>query len=194
MGDSYTIGEGVAAAHRWPARLVALLREAGAAVEDPEIVARTGWTCEQLWAAIDAARPCGPYTLVSLLIGVNDQYGGATPAEYAPRFARLLARATEFAGGNARHVLVLSIPDWGMTPFANGRDRPAIAAAIDAFNDVIRTAVLAVGARFANVTDDSRRAGSELAMLAADGLHPAAPMYERWARLALPPAAEIVLG
>ncbi len=122
LGDSYTIGEGVAAADRWPARLVALLPERGAAIQDPEIVARTEWTCDDLEAAIVAVGPRGPYALVSLRIGVNDQYRGATAAASAPRFARLLARAVGLTAAGARHVLALSVPDWGVTSFANGRD------------------------------------------------------------------------
>ncbi|HEU0013481.1 MAG TPA: GDSL-type esterase/lipase family protein, partial [Longimicrobium sp.] len=132
LGDSYTIGEAVAEAERWPVRLAALLRERGMDVADPEIIARTGWTTDELSAAIDERDPQGPYALVSLLIGVNNQYRGRSADEYRGEFAALLRRAIAFAGGDAGRVIVLSIPDWGVTPFAEGRDRAAIAAEIDA--------------------------------------------------------------
>ncbi|HUX32223.1 MAG TPA: GDSL-type esterase/lipase family protein [Gemmatimonadaceae bacterium] len=193
LGDSYTIGEGVAAGDRWPVRLVAALRTRGAAVDDPHIVARTGWTCDELWAGIDVAHPHGGYALVSLLIGVNDQYRGWSAAEYAPRFTRLLERAIGFAAAAAAgRVLVLSVPDWGVTPFAAGRDRAAIAADIDGFNAVNHAATLAAGARYVDITTESRRAGADASSLAADGLHPGVAMHEAWADLALPVAAAIV--
>jgi len=192
LGDSYTIGEGVAAADRWPVRLVAALRTRGAVVDDPHIIARTGWTCDELWAGIDVAHVHGWYALVSLLIGVNDQYRGWSAAEYAPRFTRLLERAIGLAGDDAGRVLVLSVPDWGVTPFAAGRDRAAIAADIDGFNAVNHAATLAAGARYVDITAESRRAGADASNLAADGLHPGAAMHEAWTQLALPAAAAIV--
>src|SRR5437867_870540 len=130
LGDSYTIGEGVAEQERWPVQLVRLLRHRGVAIADPEIIARTGWTTEELAAAIAQHPPRGPYALVSLLIGVNDQYRGGDPEAYRPRFAALLAQAISFAGNDARRVIVLSIPDWGVSPFAAGGDRARIAAEI----------------------------------------------------------------
>jgi lysophospholipase L1-like esterase len=189
LGDSYTIGEGVEAGERWPVRLAALLRARGIAVADPEIVARTGWTTDELDAAIDEAAPRGPYALVSLLIGVNNQYRGGAEPIYRNEFAGLLRRAVGFAGGDASRVVVLSIPDWGVTPFAEGRDRARIAAEIDAFNAAARAITVEAGARWVDVTPASREAGADPAMLVADGLHPSARQYERWARLALPAAA-----
>jgi lysophospholipase L1-like esterase len=189
LGDSYTIGEGVSPHERWPDRLAAALREAGRLVQPPEMVARSGWTCTDLEAGITAAGPAGRYDLVSLLIGVNDQFRGGTAAIYAPSFRRLLARAVALAGGRAGRVLVLSIPDWSVTPYATGRDRIAIATAIDAFNAVIHAEAGAVGAQCVDVTPDSRRAAADFSLLASDGLHPAGAMYASWARLALPAAA-----
>jgi lysophospholipase L1-like esterase len=186
LGDSYTIGEGVEAGERWPAQLAALLRARGIAVADPEIVARTGWTTDELDAAIDHAAPRGPYALVSLLIGVNDQYRGGAAAAYRPRFAAMLRRATGFAGGEASRVVVLSIPDWGVTPFAGNRDRASIAAEIDAFNAAAREVTAEQGARWVDVTPTSRETGAS--MLVADGLHPSGSQYAMWADLALPAA------
>jgi lysophospholipase L1-like esterase len=191
LGDSYTIGESVGEADRWPVRLVALLRERGVALGDAEIVARTGWTVRELSHGIDAAAPRGPYGLVTLLIGVNDQYRGGDPGAYRTDFAAMLRRAVGFAGGRPDHVVVLSIPDWSVTPFAegSGRDRGKIAAEIDRFNQINREETAKAGARYVDVTPISRRAATDRSLVAEDGLHPAGAMYAEWARLALPAAA-----
>jgi lysophospholipase L1-like esterase len=191
LGDSYTIGESVGASDRWPVRLAALLRERGVAVADPEIVARTGWTVRELSQGIDAADPRGPYALVTLLIGVNDQYRGGDPEAYRADFVAMLRRAAGFAGGRAERVVVLSIPDWGVTPFAgeSGRDRRKIAAEIDRFNQINREETARAGARYVDVTPLSRKAASERSLIAEDGLHPSGAMYAEWARFALPAAA-----
>jgi lysophospholipase L1-like esterase len=190
LGDSYTIGESIDAAGRWPVQLAALLRRRGLAVAEPEIVARTGWTTAELSAGIDAAAPRGPFALVSLLIGVNDQYRGGSPQEYRPGFAALLRRAIAFAGGEPGRVMVLSIPDWSVTPFAaaSGRDPARIAGQLRRFNDVNREETQRAGARYVDITPQSRRALGNRALLAGDGLHPSAAMYAEWARLALPEA------
>src|SRR5688572_4092780 len=133
VGDSYTIGEAVAPADRWPEQLAALLRARGIDVDEIEIVATTGWTTDELDAGIDRAGPRGSFDLVSLLIGVNNQYRGLPLDEYRDQFRRLLDRAIDFVGGERSRVLVLSIPDWGVTPFAAGRERARIADEIDAF-------------------------------------------------------------
>jgi lysophospholipase L1-like esterase len=191
LGDSYTIGESVQEAERWPVRLVALLRERGVSVADPEIVATTGWTVRELSHGIDAAAPRGPYELVTLLIGVNDQYRGRDPETYRPDFVAMLRRAIGFAGGRAERVVVLSIPDWSVTPFAetSGRDRGKIAAEIDRFNQINREETARAGARYVDVTPVSKRAATDRSLVAGDGLHPSGAMYTEWARLALPSAA-----
>jgi len=195
LGDSYTIGEGAPAAGRWPVQLAGLLRQKGSAVGEPQIIARTGWTVRELSEAIDAAAPQGPFELVTLLIGVNDQYRGGDPETYRADFVKLLARAIGFAGGKAGRVVVLSIPDWGVTPFAreSGRDPARIAAEIVRFNAVNREETLRAGARYVDVTPVSLRAGSDPAQLVGDGLHYSGAMYGEWARLALP-AASAALG
>ena len=121
LGDSYTIGETVDSAGRFPVQLARALRARKLNVADPEIVARTGWTTDELAAGIEIAAPAGPYSLVSLLIGVNNQYRGRDAEKYRAEFKSLVARAVEFAAGKPSRVLVLSIPDWGVTPFAAGR-------------------------------------------------------------------------
>ena len=190
LGDSYTIGEGVDEAQRWPVQLAGLLRERGMDVADPQIIARTGWTTDELSAAIDDADPRGPYALVTLLIGVNNQYRARDAEEYRAEFVGLLRRAIGFAGGQASRVIVLSIPDWGVTPFADGRDRAQIAAEIDAYNAINRDEAQRAGAHWVDVTPQSRAAGADPAFLVSDGLHPSGRAYAEWARLALPAAVE----
>ncbi|HEX6749754.1 MAG TPA: SGNH/GDSL hydrolase family protein [Longimicrobium sp.] len=185
LGDSYTIGEGVAPEERWPARLAVMLRERGLDVADPVIIATTGWTTDELDAGIGAAAPKGPYALVSLLIGVNNQYRGRPADEYREQFTALLRRAIGFAGGDASRVVVVSIPDWGVTPFAEGRDRAQVAREIDAFNAINRDVARELGARWVDVAPSSRRAP---AAVVADGLHPSGEQYREWAALVLPEA------
>ena len=190
LGDSYTIGEGVDPAARWPLQLASQLRVDGVPLADPTIVATTGWTTDELDHGIDAARPQGDFALVSVLIGVNDQYRGHPLAAYRPRFAALLERAIAFAHGRPDRVLVLSIPDWGVTRFgaASGRDRAAIARELDGYNDAAKGICDARGVAFVDITGLSRAQGAEDAMLAADGLHPSPAMYALWTQAALPVA------
>jgi lysophospholipase L1-like esterase len=189
LGDSYTIGEGVTNEERWPVRLAHLLRGSGTPISDPEIVARTGWTTDELMSAIRAAHLEESYGLVSLLIGVNNQYRGRSSEEYGAEFRDLLDFAVRRAGGDAGRVLVLSIPDWGVTPFAEGRDRTVIAREIDEYNAKNREETDRRGARYVDVTPISR-AEEHRDLLVADGLHPSGEMYEMWARVALPAAAQ----
>lgn len=194
LGDSYTIGEGVPEPGRWPVQLAAALRGAGIALEPPQIVATTGWTTDELDAGIDAAAPRGPFALVTLLIGVNNQYRGRTPDEYRVQFGALLQRALGFAGGHAGRVLVLSIPDWGVTPFARaqGRDAARVGREIDAFNAAAAAACAERGVAFVDITPYSRAHGHAPAMLADDALHPSAAMYAGWTGLALPVARRLL--
>lgn len=190
LGDSYTIGEGVPEAGRWPVQLARALRAEGIALADPRIIAATGWTTDELSAAIDAAQPQGRFDFVSLLIGVNNQYRGRDVAEYRDQFTALLDRSIAFAGGRADRVLVLSIPDWGVTPFAisRGRDTAQIASELDAYNAAARAICAEHGVAFVDITTVSRKRGAEAEMLADDGLHPSAAMYAQWTALALPVA------
>lgn len=198
LGDSYTIGEGVAPETRWPNQLAARLRAQGVDLVEPELIATTGWTTDELDAAIDVAVEAGalqpPYALVSLLIGVNNQYRGRDADRYATEFAALLDRATGFAGGRPQRVVVVSIPDWGVTPFARNppRDAAAIARDIDAFNAAARTCALARGAAFVDVTAISR--GEAAAELVADALHPSAAQYARWTAAIFPAALAALRG
>ncbi len=199
LGDSYTIGEGIASTGRWSNQLAHALRARGIVLADPRIIATTGWTTDELSAAIDAAEataPLGSFGLVSLAIGVNNQYRGRDVDNYRLELTTLLERAIDLAGGNRGHVLMLSIPDWGVTPFGqeSGRDTARIASEIDAFNAAARTLCAERGVVFVTVTPVSRERGAETAMLASDGLHPSAQMYAEWARLTLPVVQQLLAG
>ena len=180
LGDSYTIGESVAIDDRWPIQLARLLRGKSIEVADPEIIAKTGWTTDELSSAIDAAKPQGPYALVTLLIGVNTQYRGRDAEQYRKEFVALLQRAIAFAGGDPKRVVVVSIPDWGVTPFAQGRDRAKIGREINLFNAINREETKKAGARYADVTPGSRLAATDPTLVAPDGLHPSPAMYAQW--------------
>ena len=192
LGDSYTIGESVPVGGRWPVQLAAKLRAAGINMADSQIIARTGWTTGELNAAIDEAGPKGPFDLVTLLIGVNNQFRGRDAAEYRREFGALLQRAIGFAGGKARSVIVVSIPDWGVTPFAEGRNRADIAAQIARFNDINRAESARAGARYIDITPVSKEAATNAALTAGDKLHPSAEMYRRWTELILPEAKAVL--
>lgn len=179
LGDSYTIGEGVADDERWPVQLAARLRKTGVAIDDPLIVARTGWTTDELRATIVERHIGRLFDLVTLMAGVNDQYRGYGTVRFRESFELLLQSAQTFAKLPG-HLIVLSIPDWSVTPFATGRDRQGIAREIDAFNDVIRRMATTVGARCLDVSPISRQALNRPILLAADGLHPSAAMYSMW--------------
>ena len=199
LGDSYTIGEGVDAAGRWPDQLAAALRGSGEAVAAPEIIARTGWTTDELSAAMDRHAFHPPYDLVTLLIGVNNQYragqepkrpegqGGPGGAgrdldNYRSEFRTLLERAIALAGNRPQRVVVVSIPDWGVTRFGrhSGRDTAKVAHELDLYNAANAEIATALHARYADVTPASRNGGDHADMLVGDGLHPSAAMYRRW--------------
>ena len=179
LGDSYTIGEAVHPTERWPNQLVETVRADGIALADPEIIATTGWTTADLWNAVEQTGPQGPFGLVSLLIGVNNQYQGSSLQEYEREFTLLLHAALDLSGEPGR-TLVVSIPDWGVMPHAEGRDRSEIARSIDAFNSVARDRSLSRGARWVDITDLSRLAAIRPSLVASDGLHPSGAMYSLW--------------
>lgn len=191
LGDSYTIGESVEEKHRWPIQLVAELQERGVQWNQPRIIAKTGWTTDELQSAIDESPFIGrTYGWVTLLIGVNNQYRGLDAEIFRTDFRELLQYAIERANNRPRRVLVLSIPDWGVTPFARGRDTKKIAAEIDMFNRIKSEETLAQNAHFIDITDISRDAEEYPSKwLASDELHPSVAMYWRWAQR----AADVVL-
>ena len=188
LGDSYTIGEAVPPEARWPVLLADALRARGFPFAAPTIIAQTGWTTDELSAAIDRADPQGPYDLVTLLIGVNNQYRGGSVEEYRTEFRALLHRAIGFAGGTAGRVVVVSIPDWSVTPFAADdlRSRAQIGAEIGAFNAVASEEAQRASVPFVDITPYSRTAEAAPSLVAGDGLHPSGAMYAGWAERVLP--------
>lgn len=185
LGDSYTIGEGVDPDQRWPVQLAAAMRARGIAIAHPHIIAKSGWSTDELLAAIDNEVAQGeiepPYALTSLQIGVNNQYRGRSVDDFRAEFCVLLDLALAFAGGEPSHLLVLSIPDWGVTPFAQsaGRDRDQVAREIDEYNAAAESLCRSRGVLWVGITDLTRQPGlAEL--LVADGLHPSAAMYSLW--------------
>ena len=194
LGDSYSIGEGLAVADSWPMQLARALRADGTALADPRIVARTGWSTDELAAALDAAEPLGTHAFVSLLIGVNNQYRGRELDNYRDEFTALLQRAIGYAGGRTGRVLVLSIPDWGATAFgqASGRDLAQVARELDEYNATARACCRARDVAWVDITAMSRRHDANPEMLAADGLHPSAAAYGDWVDAARPVAARLL--
>lgn len=180
LGDSYTIGEGVNESERYPFQLKDSLAKSGIAIDNLKIIARTGWTTSQLSYGIDTATLTPPYNMVSLLIGVNNQFRGLSIDDYRIEFTNLLTRAIELAGNDNSKVIVISIPDWGVTPFAEGRDREKIAMEIDAFNAVNYGESEKAGVAYVDVTPISREASLRPELLAADYLHPSGLMYNYW--------------
>ncbi len=185
LGDSYTIGESVAAAENFPNQTVAILNNTSPNFQPARIIAKTGWTTVELETGIKAANANDPllssYDFVSLLIGVNNQYRGLSVENYKPEFEKLLNKAIHFASGKTDHVIVLSIPDWGVTPFAEGSDRKKIAMQIDAYNDANKMIAQEYKVHYIDITPGTREAANDRSLLAGDGLHPSGKAYKMWA-------------
>ena len=188
LGDSYTIGQSVDPDERWPVHLARQLENSGFSFVDVQIVARTGWTASELAEGIDGADPAGPFDLVTLLIGVNNQFRGLDLDQYQAEFEALLERAVGFAGGDPSRVIVVSIPDWGVTPFAAGDSADIIATEIDAFNSVGEDGAIRAGAHWVDITAVSR--SDEPGLVADYGLHPSGAQYQAWVDLILPVALQ----
>lgn len=192
LGDSYTIGESVNASARWPVQLAGLLRQDSVDVADPDIIAKTGWTTAELQDAIRNSGNQKTYDLVSLLIGVNNQYRSQSQDRYRTEFQALLQRAVQFAGGKTNRVFVLSIPDWGVSPFAKDRDQKHIAIEINAFNAVAQDECRKAGIAYVDITPLSRKAVNDDAQFASDGLHYSEKQMRQWAELALPVVKDLL--
>ncbi len=184
LGDSYTIGQSVSEAERFPNQTVSNLRTQNIKINDPKIIAATGWTTKNLIDAVNSANLQNNYDVVSLLIGVNNQYQGRSINEYKTEFTLLVNRAIQYAGNKPTHVFVLSIPDYSVTPFAQSSDRAKIAAEIDQFNSANKTISLKLGVNYLDITTISRE--TDPSLVANDGLHPSGKQYKRWAELLAP--------
>ena len=186
LGDSYTIGEQVPMAENFPHQLVKLLKAEHLDVADPVIIAKTGWTTDELATSIREHNIHESFSFVTLLIGVNNQYRGRSVENYKTEFTDLLTQAIVFANGHTQNVFVVSIPDWGVTPFAEGRDRQKVAHEIDAYNAACKEISLAHKCHFTDITDSTRKNAATEGFLAGDGLHPSGKEYEVWAKRLLP--------
>ena len=184
LGDSYTIGESVLECERWPIQLSDRLKSQGISIEPVQIIATTGWTTDELQNGIKKASIDGnKYGLVSLLIGVNNQYRGYPIDQYKEQFQQLLNQAIEFADGNTDRVFVVSIPDYGVTPFAKEKDPPKIARELDQYNSIALELARSKGVEFFDITTGSRNASEDSELIASDGLHPSGKMYSEWVDL-----------
>ncbi len=182
LGDSYTIGEGVDVQRNFPYQTVGLLRQAGYTFCAPEMIAKTGWTTDELEAAMNDYCFPSKYDFVSLLIGVNNQYRGRAIIEYKEQFEHLLKRSIALAGGKPEHVVVLSIPDYGVSPFAQARDVEKIAREIDAYNSLNKALSIQFKVQYIDITENSRQAKGKAEAFVADGLHPSDQEYCKWAK------------
>jgi lysophospholipase L1-like esterase len=194
LGDSYTIGHGELTEQSFPFLLQLALQNLNIPFKSaPKVIARTGWTCDELSAAIAGdSTLVPPYDIVTLLIGVNDQYRGYDINLYNGRFAKLVDKAIELAGNRADKVIVLSIPDYGVTPFGRQRNSAKISAEIDAYNAINQTVAAQKAVHYIHITDISRQAGADSTLLVSDKLHPSGRMYRMWVDRMLPKALEIV--
>ena len=185
LGDSYTIGEMLPSQDNFSNQVYEMIKNDSVNLQPPRIIAKTGWTTDELEAGIIAANNANPlrstYDLISLLIGVNDQYRGRSVDNYKPGFEELLKKAIAYAGNKAEKVIVLSIPDWGVTPFADGRDKMQIAREIDAYNAANKQIAEQYHVHYIDITSWTREAVTDNSLLALDGLHPSAKEYKRWA-------------
>jgi len=181
LGDSYTVGEGVPLYESYPYQAVQILRKKGFNLQAPEIVAKTGWTTDELQAGINGAKFLPFYDVVTLLIGVNNQYRGKTPELYADEFESLLKQAIAFAGNDNKRVAVLSIPDWGATPFAEGRDRAKITEEINVFNALNKKITSKYKVQYIDITTGTRMAMQDPSLVTKDKLHPSGKEYTKWA-------------
>ena len=192
LGDSYTIGESVPLESSFPFQVYERLNNDGLDMAKPVIIAKTGWTTDELQDAIDPEALTPPYDLVTLLIGVNNQYRGRDIHNYNIEFKDLLQQAIMLTGGEPENVIVISIPDWGVTPFAANRDRETISKEIDEFNRINYTHAQEAGVHYVDVTGISRTAKADSALIADDGLHPSIRMYTLWTEKIVPQAKALL--
>ena len=186
LGDSYTQGEAVSESERWPVQLAKALENENVTIAPQKIIAQTGWTTDELKKGIDEAVLDYPYDWVSLLIGVNNQYRGYNLATFKTEFEELLTQSILFAGNKKERVFVVSIPDWGVMPFAKNRDQEQIATEIDNFNQVIYEVCAREEIAFIDITPLSRTVNLHPEFIASDGLHPSGDQYAAWIKEMIP--------
>jgi len=185
LGDSYTIGQSVSESARFPAQTVSILRQQGIKISNPVYIAQTGWTTAHLKQAIAIQNPAA-FNVVTLLIGVNDQYQGIDTGSYTLRFTQLLEKAIELAKGKKTNVFVLSIPDYSVTPYVAIADKSRISVEIDWFNSINKRITMVYGVSYTDITPSTRQAATNPSLIAVDNLHPSASEYQKWAEMLAP--------
>ena len=186
LGDNYTVGESISKKHTWPKQLVDSLKKRNIFLSEPRIIAKTGWTTDELKKAINDSSLDYPYDWVSLLIGVNNQYRGRDLDEFKLQFESLLLEAIAFSGNRKERVFVISIPDWGSMPFAKDRDPDKIAIEIDNFNQIIYEVCAIENIKFIDITPITRNIYSNPNWIAKDSLHPSKEQYSKWVEKIIP--------
>ncbi|MEJ7677295.1 MAG: GDSL-type esterase/lipase family protein [Segetibacter sp.] len=191
---SYTIGQGVQDFERFPAQTVQLLRDQDINVIDPKYIAMTGWTTANLISAINLENPSKDFDIVTLLIGVNDQYQHRDTNGYRTRFTEALNKAVDLAGGRNTHVFVLSIPDYSVTPFVSESDKARVSMQIDQFNGINKEITLQTGITYIDITPSTRQAANDASLIANDGLHPSGKEYSVWANMLAPLIKKVLIA
>ena len=181
LGDSYTIGESVLLYKSFPYQVVQILRKKGFRFSAPEIIAKTGWTTDELKNGLNEYSPMPPYYFVTLLIGVNNQYRGRQIEEYKLEFESLLKQALQFANEIKERVIVLSIPDYSVTPFTDAMDKEKISEEINLFNSTKKAVSLQYKVNYVDITTGFKKALNDPSLLASDHLHPSENEYKNWA-------------
>ncbi|MCG2459814.1 SGNH/GDSL hydrolase family protein [Flavobacteriaceae bacterium F89] len=194
LGDSYTVGTSVAAKENFPSQLATALFNKGHVTIDSKIIAHNGWTTANLLNAIDQTPTNPPYQLVSLLIGVNNQYQGLPFSKYKSEFPKLLKFALKMAGGKTAGVVVLSIPDYSYTPFGQGANPQSISRELDNYNKFARSAANKMGITFIDITDITRGGLEDPDLVANDDLHPSGKAYKLFVERMLPIVVPRVLN
>ncbi len=186
LGDSYTIGQGVQPSERFPAQIVNVLKAESLKIADPVYIATTGWTTSSLINAITQQNPPKNFDIVTLLIGVNDQYQRMDSGGYRIRFTQLLNTAITLALGNKKRVFVLSIPDYSVTPFVSASEKARVSMEIDRFNVINKQVTVQYNISYTDITSSTRQAATDATLIASDGLHPSGKEYAKWAQMLAP--------
>jgi lysophospholipase L1-like esterase len=186
LGDSYTIGQSVEVNQRWPVQFLKELKSSVNAIDTLQIIARTGWRVDELKEAMNSSNLEPPYGLVSLLIGVNNQYQGQNANDFRPEFIEILEKSIKLVNDRKERLFVVSIPDWGASPYGFGFDRAKVSKEINDFNSVVKEESEKRGLRYFDITAISRRALLDRTLIASDGLHPSGKMYKLWVDKMIP--------
>ena len=191
LGDSYTIGQSVEVNERWPVQFLKELKATTNVIDTLQIIAQTGWRVDQLKEAMNSSDLESPYGIVSLLIGVNNQYQGQNANDFRPEFIEILEKSLKLVENRTERLFVISIPDWGASPYGFGFDRAKVSKEINEFNSVVKEESEKRGLRYFDITTISRRALIDRTLIASDGLHPSGKMYKLWVDKMIPIISKI---